>query len=1544
MEPSPLARQNSAPDLSVGQSVGRAGISSRPAAGRDVSEIRNTVKDRSRAANAGSGAVSAAAAAAAEAQPTINRATRASLGTRVSSSSIAGALSSSLTAKIPLAPMLAIKLRLGVSGSLSSRSSLSSQTGGRSTPPRRESVQEYTKSKEHGSPSMGRAASFGIMKMKVDKDLSMFRDEAMVIYTNLEEKINELGTEDLQIIVSKLMDVAEECIETELDDFRLTITEIVDSLERCDAPPPGSTRITAVRSWPAVTVGTCPCVAVRMDGRGSHLAALRCLHHVQAGARPVASAAGTSGDTSVLEPLQHESWEDRSRCQHQSMRVLYRRLLFILSRCSRLLITEQQHLFATEPRGRRNSTMMGPGPASGAMMRALPATSVKPGRPSLEDEDFANPLPRCNTMPVKAMLEMANRLRNPYQNILTDFGPPSQLQRIDDGSAPILPASLSLSRVRFTDNHVMSEQDWRHVADAESRATPAAVDPESTPTRPVNTASPFSEAYDVGGAYSPNHQSNFMARRGGSTTDLGKSAGGSSGGLLGGGSSYSLGGRLDGDGPGTLVLMEEDRSPCGRLMGGEYNRLSQDMPSPGDEVQLVCSICEESWPSARMEEHNGLCSQLRSTLMSGTLSADAQLTTLANVLEELFDKAGLGFNERADVVRLIKAARNAAALQPDGSKIPSHRCSSLQGDIKDLTEAYAQKRRISISTSTYAKRIRRLIEEKTKLLAEQQLLRVGDANQGMARGSDPGDSGTSTPRSAPGMSIDEFDIIKPISRGAFGRVYLARKHATGDLFAIKVMKKRDLIRKNMVESVTNERNILAMANNPFVVRFYYSFTSRENLYIVMEYINGGDCYSLLRKMGALPEEVARQYVAETVLALEYCHTQGIIHRDMKPDNILISSNGHVKLTDFGLSCIGVIDCTDNLNGPGQNPEAGGSVKDDDDQSTTSWSENHGWVDTCSTNRVCHPTQDGAPSSGRDRDEEMPDVGVASHRTSPISLYVRGSNPCMPNPGPPELPSSPSARRTSYPGTGGPSTPAPVIAGLAAAVAAVASSNAPTIAASLSQPSSSLHTSSYLQNSGSKRMLMRSSRGPSMSGSTTQNLNVNSLQGLQNPGAVALASAGGSSGPSSGNVASLTTGAGSVSARFVVPEHETRRAVGTPDYLAPELLLGTGHGVEVDWWALGSILFELVTGVPPFNSETPEEIFDNILDRRITWPDEDEMSAECCDLVDRLLTPNPLKRIGHRGAGEIKMHPWFAGMDWTDLARSKAAFIPQVEDETDTSYFEAKHVSHKSMAEDLDKIRFTKLSPIQRLKESSSGPAPPGRTSSTGSAARISASGTPTANSVSQMESNDGMQSRLLSWFAPSSARSSSTAVDPPPHPAHTQPPSMASPTLPNGSASPSAFSSSQTSAFASSQPTGLGGSSSSSDFAAGPGSLTPCLVANLSSGGSPGGLNVSCPMLGVVEEGINLEEGHNSSGDGSGDNMLDDGGGGFGAEEDGEQEDPFNNFSFTNYNNLSAQNVEKIHRLRQQYGPSLSRAAAPQRPPPLPQLQQPAAPGAGSQL
>ena len=92
------------------------------------------------------------------------------------------------------------------------------------------------------------------------------------------------------------------------------------------------------------------------------------------------------------------------------------------------------------------------------------------------------------------------------------------------------------------------------------------------------------------------------------------------------------------------------------------------------------------------------------------------------------------------------------------------------------------------------------------------------------------------------------------------------------------MRKKDLLRKNLVENVQNERNILATTDNPFVVRFFYSFQSKENVYLVMEFSPGGDLFSLLRNLESLDEDVARTYVAEAVLALEYCHANGVIHR------------------------------------------------------------------------------------------------------------------------------------------------------------------------------------------------------------------------------------------------------------------------------------------------------------------------------------------------------------------------------------------------------------------------------------------------------------------------------------------------------------------------------------------------------------------------------------------------------------------------------------------------------------------------------------------
>ena len=128
-------------------------------------------------------------------------------------------------------------------------------------------------------------------------------------------------------------------------------------------------------------------------------------------------------------------------------------------------------------------------------------------------------------------------------------------------------------------------------------------------------------------------------------------------------------------------------------------------------------------------------------------------------------------------------------------------------------------------------------------------------------------------------SIKDFDIIKPISKGAFGSVFLAKKKVTGDYYAIKVLRKADMISKNQITNVKAERMILMkQAESPFVVKLYYTFQSKDNLYLVMEYLNGGDCAALIKAIGSLPEEWAKGYVAEVVLGLEYLHARGVIHR------------------------------------------------------------------------------------------------------------------------------------------------------------------------------------------------------------------------------------------------------------------------------------------------------------------------------------------------------------------------------------------------------------------------------------------------------------------------------------------------------------------------------------------------------------------------------------------------------------------------------------------------------------------------------------------
>jgi len=154
--------------------------------------------------------------------------------------------------------------------------------------------------------------------------------------------------------------------------------------------------------------------------------------------------------------------------------------------------------------------------------------------------------------------------------------------------------------------------------------------------------------------------------------------------------------------------------------------------------------------------------------------------------------------------------------------------------------------------------------------------------------------------------ICDFEFIAPISSGAFARVFLARKTQTGDIYAIKIIPKKNLLQKNQIRRAITEKDILLGSNSPYIINFYYSIIGEYNLYLVMEYVPGGDLFSLLQNVGSLDEYSTRIYTKQIVNALSFLNSKGIIHRDLKPDNILITAEGKLKLTDFGLSEVGVV--------------------------------------------------------------------------------------------------------------------------------------------------------------------------------------------------------------------------------------------------------------------------------------------------------------------------------------------------------------------------------------------------------------------------------------------------------------------------------------------------------------------------------------------------------------------------------------------------------------------------------------------------------------
>jgi len=151
------------------------------------------------------------------------------------------------------------------------------------------------------------------------------------------------------------------------------------------------------------------------------------------------------------------------------------------------------------------------------------------------------------------------------------------------------------------------------------------------------------------------------------------------------------------------------------------------------------------------------------------------------------------------------------------------------------------------------------------------------------------------------IRLADFRTVKVIGKGAFGEVRLVQKVDTGKVYAMKLLQKGEMLKRDQLAHVRAERDVLAESTSPWVVQLFYSFQDQLYLYLIMEFLPGGDLMTMLMKYDVFSEDVTRFYMAECILAIEAVHELGYIHRDIKPDNVLIDKNGHLKLSDFGLS-------------------------------------------------------------------------------------------------------------------------------------------------------------------------------------------------------------------------------------------------------------------------------------------------------------------------------------------------------------------------------------------------------------------------------------------------------------------------------------------------------------------------------------------------------------------------------------------------------------------------------------------------------------------
>lgn len=170
------------------------------------------------------------------------------------------------------------------------------------------------------------------------------------------------------------------------------------------------------------------------------------------------------------------------------------------------------------------------------------------------------------------------------------------------------------------------------------------------------------------------------------------------------------------------------------------------------------------------------------------------------------------------------------------------------------------------------------------------------------------------------VNVNDFELVRVIGKGSFGKVTLVRKKDDRQLYAMKVLSKPNIVKRKQVEHTKTERRVLGAINHPFIVKMHYAFQSDSKLYFVLDYCAGGELFYHLSRMKKFPEHMAKFYCAEITMALDELHRHGVVYRDLKPENILFDAEGHVKLADFGLAKENVQDSAQGANSLCGTPE------------------------------------------------------------------------------------------------------------------------------------------------------------------------------------------------------------------------------------------------------------------------------------------------------------------------------------------------------------------------------------------------------------------------------------------------------------------------------------------------------------------------------------------------------------------------------------------------------------------------------------------------